>query len=168
MPASIEYVRAGKLRALAVSTATRSQALPDLPTVSEFVPGYESSGYFGFGAPARTPAEIIDKLNKEINAGLADPKLKAQLADLGGMILAGSPADFRKLIDRRNREVGQGDPGGQHQGGVSPPIMVKRTAAMAAAGTKRTCRAEALGLLSGANRTLSRQKFDPKGDVSST
>jgi tripartite-type tricarboxylate transporter receptor subunit TctC len=77
MPASIGYIRAGKLRALAVCTVTRSDALPDLPTVAEFVPGYESSGYFGFGAPAKTPAEIVDKLNQEINAGLADPKLKA-------------------------------------------------------------------------------------------
>jgi tripartite-type tricarboxylate transporter receptor subunit TctC len=98
MPASIEYIRAGKLRALAVCTVTRSHALPDLPTVAEFVPGYESSGYFGFGAPAKTPAEIIDKLNNEINAGLADPKVKARLADLGGMVLAGSPADFGRLI----------------------------------------------------------------------
>jgi tripartite-type tricarboxylate transporter receptor subunit TctC len=98
MPASIEYIRAGRLRALAVCTATRSHALPDLPTVSEFVPGYESSAYFGFGAPGKTPTEIVDKLNREINAGLADPKLRAQLADLGGMILAGSPADFGKLI----------------------------------------------------------------------
>src|SRR5262249_17403713 len=80
MPASIEYIRAGKLRALAVCTVTRSDALPDLPTVAEFVPGYEPSGYFGFGAPAKTPAEIVDKLNQEINAGLADPKLKARLA----------------------------------------------------------------------------------------
>jgi len=98
MPALIEYIRAGRLRALAVCTATRSHALPDVPTVSEFVPGYESSGYFGFGAPARTPAEIVDKLNKEINAGLADPKLKKQLVDLGGIILGGSSADFRTLI----------------------------------------------------------------------
>jgi tripartite-type tricarboxylate transporter receptor subunit TctC len=98
MPASIEYIRAGKLRALAVCTVTRSHALPDLPTVAEFVPGYESSGYFGFGAPAKTPAEIIHKLNKEINAGLADTKLKAQLADLGGIILGGSPGDFRTLV----------------------------------------------------------------------
>src|SRR3989442_1180510 len=79
MPGLIEYIRAGRLRALAVCTATRSHALPDVPTVSEFVPGYESSGYFGFGAPARTPAGIIDKLNKEINAGLADPKVKTRL-----------------------------------------------------------------------------------------
>ncbi len=98
LPASIEYIRAGKLRALAVSTLARSQALPDLPSVSEFLPGYESSGFFGAGAPGKTSSEIVDKLNKEINAGLVDPKLKAQLADLGGMVLPGSPADFGKLI----------------------------------------------------------------------
>jgi len=98
MPSSIEYIRAGKLRALAVSTATRSEALPGVPTVSEFVPGYESSPYFGVGVPSNTPAEIVHKLNMEINAGLADPKLRARLVDLGGMMLAGSPADFRKLI----------------------------------------------------------------------
>jgi tripartite-type tricarboxylate transporter receptor subunit TctC len=98
MPASIEYIRAGKLRALGVSTLARSQTLPDLPSVSEFVPGYESSGYFGLGAPGKTPSEIVEKLNKEIDAALGDPKLKAQLADLGGMILAGSPTDFRTLI----------------------------------------------------------------------
>ena len=95
---SIEYVRAGKLRALAVTIATRSDALPDIPTVAEFVPGYEASDWFGIGAPRNTPAEIVDKLNKEINAGLADPKIKARLADLGGSALAGSPADFGKLI----------------------------------------------------------------------
>jgi tripartite-type tricarboxylate transporter receptor subunit TctC len=98
MPGLIEYIRAGRLRALAVCTATRSHALPDVPTVSEFVPGYEASGYFGFGAPARTPAGIIDRLNKEINAGLADPKVKTQLVDLGGIILGGSSADFKTLI----------------------------------------------------------------------
>jgi len=98
MPGLIEYIRAGRLRALAVCTATRSHALPDVPTVSEFVPGYESSGYFGFGAPARTPAGIIDKLNKEINAGLVNPKVKTQLVDLGGIILGGSSADFKTLI----------------------------------------------------------------------
>ena len=95
---TIEYIRAGKLRALAITTATRSEALPDIPTVDEFVPGYEASSIFGFGAPKNTPAEIIDKLNKEINAGLADPKIKARLADLDGTVLVGSPADFGKLI----------------------------------------------------------------------
>jgi tripartite-type tricarboxylate transporter receptor subunit TctC len=107
MPASIEYIRAGKLRALAVCTATRSHALPDLPTVGEFVPGYESSGYFGFGAPGGTPAGIIDKLNKEVNAGLVDPKMKTQLADLGGIILGGSPADFKTLITDETEKWGK-------------------------------------------------------------
>ena len=90
--------RAGKLRALAVTTATRSEALPDIPTVGDFVPGYEASVWFGIGAPKGTPAEIVDKLNKEINAALADPKIKARIADLGGTALAGSPAEFGKLI----------------------------------------------------------------------
>jgi tripartite-type tricarboxylate transporter receptor subunit TctC len=107
LPASIEYIRTGKLRALAVSTHARSQALPDLPSVSEFVPGYESSGFFGVGAPGKTTSEIVDKLNKEINAGLADPKLKARLADLGGMVLSGSPADFRTLIAEEIKKWGK-------------------------------------------------------------
>jgi len=107
LPASIEYIRTGKLRALAVSTLARSQALPDLPSVSEFVPGYESSGFFGVGAPGKTTGEIVDKLNKEINAGFADAKLKAQLADLGGMVLSGSPADFRALIAEEIRKWGK-------------------------------------------------------------
>ena len=98
MPSSIEYIRAGRLRALAVTTATRSEELPDIPSVSEFVPGYEVSTWYGMSAPMGTPAEVIDKLNKEINAGLADPKLIARLADLGGTVLPGSPADFGKLI----------------------------------------------------------------------
>src|SRR5207247_1859885 len=80
MSASIEYIRAGRLRALAVTTATRSKALPDIPTVGEFVPGYEASAFYGVGAPRNTPAEIVDKLNKEINAALADLKMKARLA----------------------------------------------------------------------------------------
>ena len=98
LPASIEFIRAGKLRALAVTTTTRSQALPDIPTVGEFVPGYEASGWNGLVAPKNTPTEVIDKLNKEINAGLADPDIKTRLADLGGTPLAGSPADFGKLV----------------------------------------------------------------------
>ena len=95
----IPYIRAGKLRALAITTATRLEALPDIPTIGEFVPGYEASSVFGLGAPRNTPAEIIDKLNKEINAALADPKFKARLAALDGAMLGGSPADFGKLID---------------------------------------------------------------------
>jgi tripartite-type tricarboxylate transporter receptor subunit TctC len=95
---SIGYIRAGRLRALAVTSATRAEALPDIPTVSEFVPSYEASGWSGFGSPKNTPTEVIDKLNREINAGLADPKIKARLVDLGGDVLALSPADFGKLI----------------------------------------------------------------------
>jgi tripartite-type tricarboxylate transporter receptor subunit TctC len=95
---SITYIKAGKLRALAVTTATRSAMLPDTPTVGEFVPGYEASGWQGIGAPRNTPAEIVDKLNKEINAGLADPTLKARITDLGGAVFASSSADFGKVI----------------------------------------------------------------------
>jgi tripartite-type tricarboxylate transporter receptor subunit TctC len=95
---SIGYIRAGRLRALAVTAATRSDALPDIPTVGEFLPGYEASAWYGVGAPKATPAEIVDKLNKEINAALADANMKARLADLGGTVLPGSPADFGKLI----------------------------------------------------------------------
>jgi tripartite-type tricarboxylate transporter receptor subunit TctC len=95
---SIELIRAAKLHALAVTTATRSEALPDIPTVGEFVPGYEASGWFGIGAPKNTPTEIVERLNKEVNAGLADPKMKARLADLGNTVLSGSPVEFGKLI----------------------------------------------------------------------
>jgi tripartite-type tricarboxylate transporter receptor subunit TctC len=95
---TIEYIRAGTLRALAVTTATRSETLPDLPTVAEFVPGYEATAWFGVGAPRNTPAEIIDKLNREINACLTDPKLRARIADLGGSALTGMPEDFGRLI----------------------------------------------------------------------
>jgi tripartite-type tricarboxylate transporter receptor subunit TctC len=107
MPASIEYVRAGKLRPLAVTSARRSELLPDLPTVGEFVPGYETSALQGVGAPRNTPAEIINKLNKEINAGLADPKIKTRVADMGGTVLAGSPADFGKLIADETEKWGK-------------------------------------------------------------
>jgi len=96
--ASVEYIKAGKVRALAVTTATRSEALPDIATMSEFVPGYEASGWYGVGAPRNTPVGIVQKLNKEINAALADPKIKARLANLGATVLAGSPADFGKHI----------------------------------------------------------------------
>jgi tripartite-type tricarboxylate transporter receptor subunit TctC len=95
---AIEYIRAGKLRALAVTSATRQEALPDIPTVADFLPGYEASFWSGIGAPKNTPAEIVDKLNKEINAALADPKVKARLADLGSTVVPGSPADFGKLV----------------------------------------------------------------------
>ena len=95
---SIGHITTGKLRALAVTTAARSEALPDIPTVGDFVPGYEASTFHGMGAPRNTPPEIVDKLNKEINAALADPNMKARLADLGGTVLVGSPADFGKLM----------------------------------------------------------------------
>jgi len=95
---SIEHIRAGKLRALAVTSAARSDVLPDIPTVGDFVPGYEGTGWQGVGAPRNTPAEIIDKLNKEINAGLADPRMKARIADLGYTVFASSPADFSTFI----------------------------------------------------------------------
>jgi tripartite-type tricarboxylate transporter receptor subunit TctC len=98
MSASIEYIRAGKLRALAVTTAMRQELLPDVPSVGEFVPGYEASAWYGVAAPKGTPAEIIDKLNREINAALADPRMKARLADLGSTPLIGSPEEFGKLI----------------------------------------------------------------------
>ena len=95
---SIGYVTSGKVRALAVTTATRSEVLPDIPTVAEFVPGYEATAWHGIGAPKNTPDEVIDKLNRELNAGLADSKVKARFADLGARVLTGSPADFRKFI----------------------------------------------------------------------
>jgi tripartite-type tricarboxylate transporter receptor subunit TctC len=98
VPESMEHIKAGKLRPLAVTGATRSEALPDIPTVGDFVPGFEASALQGIGAPKDTPAEIVDKLNKEINAGLADPRLKARFADLGATVFVVSPADFGKFI----------------------------------------------------------------------
>jgi tripartite-type tricarboxylate transporter receptor subunit TctC len=107
MPASIEFIRTGRLRALAVTTATRSPALPEVPTVGEFVPGYEVSTWYGVCARMGTPAAVIDKINKEINAGLADPTMKARLADLGGITIAGSPDDFGKLIADETEKWGK-------------------------------------------------------------
>src|SRR5438552_11150793 len=98
VPSSIELIRAGKLRPIAVTQSTRFEGLPEIPTVSEFLPSYEASSWFGIGAPKNTPASIVDKLSKEINAGLADPKLKAKIAELGGTVLPGSSAEFGKLI----------------------------------------------------------------------
>jgi tripartite-type tricarboxylate transporter receptor subunit TctC len=98
LPSSLESIRAGKLRALAVTTATRLEAFPGTPTVSDFLPGYEATAWTGVGAPKDTPAEIVNKLNEEINAGLADPKIKSRLTEGGGMVLVGSPADFGNLI----------------------------------------------------------------------
>ena len=104
---SIDYIRSNKLRPLAVTTRTRSEALPDLPTVGDFVPGYEASQWYGLGAPRGTPAEVIDKLNKEINAALADPRMKTRFADLGGIAIGGSPADFGKLIADETEKLGK-------------------------------------------------------------
>ena len=107
LPSSIGYIKAGKLRALAVTTATRSAALPDIPTAGESVPGYEASIWFGVGAPRATPAEIVERLNKDINAALADPTMKAKFAEQGGELLPGSPADFGKLIAADNEKWGR-------------------------------------------------------------
>jgi tripartite-type tricarboxylate transporter receptor subunit TctC len=104
---AIEHIRSGKLRALAVAAATRSDVLPDIPTVSDFVPGYEASAFWGVGAPRTTPAEIVDKLNKEINTALGDPTFKARLADVGGSALSGSPTDFGKLIADETEKWGK-------------------------------------------------------------
>jgi tripartite-type tricarboxylate transporter receptor subunit TctC len=98
MPASIEYIKVGTLRPLVVTTATRSEVLPNIPPMGEFLPGYEANTWWGVGVPRSTPAEIINMLNKEINAGLADPKLKARLADLGGTVLPASPGEFGKFV----------------------------------------------------------------------
>jgi tripartite-type tricarboxylate transporter receptor subunit TctC len=107
MPNSIEHIRSGKLRALAVTTATRSRELPDVPTIGEFVPGYEASSTFGIVAPRDTPVEAIGTLNKEINAALADPKIGARLAQLGGMVLGGSPAAYGKLLTDETEKWGK-------------------------------------------------------------
>jgi len=106
-PGTTEYVRTGKLRALAVTTAARAAVLPDLPVVADFLPGYEASQWYGVGAPKNTPAEIVERLNKEINAALADPKMKARFADIGGEPLAGSPAEFGKLIAAETEKWGK-------------------------------------------------------------
>jgi tripartite-type tricarboxylate transporter receptor subunit TctC len=107
LPASIEYIKSGKLRALAVTTAARSEALPDLPTVGEYVPGYEASGWNGLCVPKNTPVEIIEKLNQVVNAGLADSTMKKRLGDLGATVLGGSSADFGKLIAEETEKWGK-------------------------------------------------------------
>jgi tripartite-type tricarboxylate transporter receptor subunit TctC len=104
---SIEHIRAGRVRALAVTTATRAEVLPDLPTVGDYLPGYEASAWFGVGVPKNTSAEIVDKLNKEINAALADPKISVRLADLGGTVLSGSPTEFGTLIAEETEKWGK-------------------------------------------------------------
>ena len=120
MPASLGYVRAGKLRALAVTTAKRQEALPDVPAIAEFLPGYEASGWYGIVVPKATPTEIVEKLNKEINTALADPKVKERLVDLGGMVLRWVARRLWQIYWRRNREVGKGGEVRRHQAGVIP------------------------------------------------
>src|SRR5262249_37560724 len=107
MPATLEHVRTGKLRALGVTIATRSPVLPDVPSVSEFLPGFDASVFYGIGAPRNTPAEIVERLNKEINAGLADAQLKARLVELGGVVLPGSPANFGQFIAKEAEKWAQ-------------------------------------------------------------
>jgi tripartite-type tricarboxylate transporter receptor subunit TctC len=105
--ASIEYIKAGKLRALAVTTSARSETLPDVPTMGEYLPGYEANSWFGVGAPRNAPIEIIEKLNREINAALTETKMKTRLADLGAAALVGSPADFSELIANETEKWGR-------------------------------------------------------------
>jgi tripartite-type tricarboxylate transporter receptor subunit TctC len=107
MPNAIEYIRAGRLRALGVTTTARNPAMPDLPTVAEFLPGYESSAWYGVSAPRGTPAPIVELLNKEINAGLVDAKLGGRLAELGGILLRGSSADYGRLIADETEKWGK-------------------------------------------------------------
>ena len=107
MPNSIQYIRADRLRPLAVTTAARWEGLPEIPTVGDFVPGYESSSWYGLAAPKNTPADVIDRLNNEVNSALVDPKMKARLADMGGIMLAGTPADFGKLIADETEKLGK-------------------------------------------------------------
>jgi len=107
MTSSVEHVRAGRLRGLAVTTAARSEALPDLPIVGDFVRGYEASGIYGIGVPKDTPSDIVDKLNREINAALSDPRIKTRLADLGGLILSGTRADFAKVLTEEVEKWGK-------------------------------------------------------------
>jgi tripartite-type tricarboxylate transporter receptor subunit TctC len=104
---SIEYIKAGKVRPLGVTSAQRSAALPDVPTIAEFVPGYEASAWYGFGAPRNAPAEIVEKLNKEVNAGLADLKLQARLAEFGALPLLGSPSEFSALLADETEKWGK-------------------------------------------------------------
>jgi len=118
MTASIGYIRADRLRLLAVCTIKRSEALPDIPTVAEFVPGFEASSWFGIAAPKGTPSEIIERLNRGINAGLADSAIKTRLADMGGYAAVGLASRLRQAHRQRNGEVGQGDPRGGHPGGI--------------------------------------------------
>ena len=107
LPAAIQNIRAGKIRGLAVTSKKRSDALPDVPAMNEFVPGYEASGFAGIGAPKGTPPEVIDRLNKEINAGLASPKVKDRIVELGGTVMGGTPAEFAKVLAEATEKWGK-------------------------------------------------------------
>jgi tripartite-type tricarboxylate transporter receptor subunit TctC len=107
LPVSISYIEAGNVRPLAVTTAMRLDVLPDIPVLGDFLPGYKASGFQGIGVPKKTPAEIIEKLNREINTGLDDPGMKERLADLGGIPLPGTPSDFGKLIAEETEKWGK-------------------------------------------------------------
>ena len=133
LPGSIEYIRAGKLLALGVSMPAPLDALPDVPTIAQSVPGYEANGWIGLGAPKETPAAVVDRLNAEINAGLADPKLKARLADLGAIIGGGSPADFLRIHRGRDGDPGEGRQVREHQGGVVMRLPRRRFLQLAGA-----------------------------------
>ena len=125
MPSALPHVQSGRLRALAVTSAGRVEALPDVPTVGDFVQGYEVTGMLGVGAPRNTPAEIVDRLNKEINAVLADPAVKARLVGFGTSGVAGTPADFGRYYRRRNGKMGQGDQVRRHQAAVSRAMALR-------------------------------------------
>ena len=127
---SLQYVKSGKLRALAVTSSTRAKDLPDVPPLADVLPGYEASSWSGFVVPKNTPVEIIDKLNRELNAAAADPAIQARFADLGGPAVTGSPADFGRIIADRRREMGQGHQGRRPDGGLS---------AAKCAGSRRRC-----------------------------
>ena len=122
LPSSIEFIRAGKLRALAVTTAARLDVLPDVPTVGDVLPGYEASSWTGIAAPRNTPVDIIDKLNKAINAGLADAKITERLADLGGLPMPMTPAEFGKFIVDETEKWGKVIKRGQYQAGLRPLV----------------------------------------------
>ena len=120
VPTSVEFIRSGKIRPLAVTSAARIELLPDLPTVADYVPGYEASAWYGIGAPKGTPAEIVDRLNREVNAILAEPATKQRLAELGASLLARLARRFRQARCRRDRKMGQGDPLRRYQGRMMP------------------------------------------------
>ena len=126
MPASLGYIRSGKLRALGITTAKRQELLPDVPVISEFLPGYEASGWYGIVAPKGTPAEIVNTLSTEINAAVVDPAMRARFADIGGTVFTSSPADVRKIHRRRYGGMGQGRQVRRYQAGLSARRLARK------------------------------------------